>query len=40
LKFSDAIYEGEVLNGKRNGYGVLKLFDGDKYEGYFKDDKK
>ena len=28
-----AVYEGEMLNGKRNGYGVQKWPDGAVYEG-------
>ena len=40
LKFDNGtIYEGEVLNGKREGYGVCKWEDGSKYEGNWKDDK-
>ena len=32
-------FEGEVVNGKKNGYG-LKIFDnGDKFEGEWQDNK-
>ena len=30
-------YEGEYLNGLKNGYGVFSWCDGRIYEGYFKD---
>lgn len=35
-----SIYEGEIKNGKREGYGVYLGSTGYKYEGYFKDDKQ
>eukprot|EP00747_Dinoflagellata_sp_TGD_P136531 gnl/TRDRNA2_/TRDRNA2_175568_c0_seq1.p1 gnl/TRDRNA2_/TRDRNA2_175568_c0~~gnl/TRDRNA2_/TRDRNA2_175568_c0_seq1.p1 ORF type:complete len:391 (-),score=97.55 gnl/TRDRNA2_/TRDRNA2_175568_c0_seq1:145-1317(-) len=34
-----AVYQGEMLNGKRHGVGLLTLADGTKYEGEFRDDK-
>jgi hypothetical protein len=34
-----SIYEGEVVNGKFNGYGVLKSIRGTYFEGNFKDSK-
>ena len=34
-----AVYEGQMLKGKRNGYGVQKWPDGALYEGYWKDHK-
>jgi len=34
-----SIYEGEVVNGKFNGYGVLKSIKGTYFEGNFKDSK-
>ncbi len=32
-------YEGEMLNGKRHGYGVAKYENGTVYEGYWEDNK-
>ena len=32
-------YEGDVVNGQRNGYGILSFTSGAKYEGYHKDGK-
>ena len=34
-----AIYEGEMLNGKRHGYGTQNWPDGASYEGQWKDHK-
>ena len=34
------IYEGELVNGKRNGKGKMEYTNGDIYEGLFKDDLK
>ena len=34
-----AVYEGEVVDGKREGYGVCSWKDGSKYEGEWKNDK-
>jgi hypothetical protein len=31
-------YVGILINGKRNGYGILRFTNGDHYEGGFKDD--
>ena len=33
-------YEGEVINGVRNGYGTYFYHNGDKFEGFWKDNKK
>ena len=35
---SGAVYEGEWLNGKRDGKGVLIQMDGSRFEGDFSDD--
>ncbi len=32
-------YEGEWIDGKISGYGILMYPDGDKYEGEWKDGK-
>lgn len=32
-------YNGEILNGRRNGYGEMIYTNGDTYLGYWKDDK-
>ena len=32
------VYEGQFLNGKRQGYGRLIWYDGSYYEGMFEDD--
>ena len=34
------IYEGEILNDKRNGYGIMKYKNGGVYDGNWLDDKK
>ena len=34
------IYEGELVNGKKNGKGKMEYTNGDVYEGLFKDDLK
>jgi len=34
------IYEGELINGRRQGKGVLMSAEGDVYEGFFVDQKK
>jgi hypothetical protein len=36
---SGAVYEGEWLNQKRHGFGVLKWPDGAVYSGYWKANK-
>ena len=33
-------YNGKVINGKREGFGIYKYFNGDVYEGYWKNDRK
>jgi hypothetical protein len=33
-------YEGEFLNGKKNGHGVYTLANGDRYDGDFVEDKR
>jgi hypothetical protein len=33
IKYEIGIYEGEIENGKANGYGVYKYNNGDRYEG-------
>lgn len=38
-KDSDGEYIGEILDGKANGKGIKKYYDGIKYEGYWKDNK-
>ena len=38
---NDALtYTGEIVNGKANGKGVGKYEKGDRYEGYYKDNKR
>lgn len=37
---SGARYEGEVQNGKANGYGTYRYANGNRYEGQWKDGKK
>ena len=37
-KYTDAIYEGELLNGKREGNGIMTYISGRKYEGNWKND--
>jgi hypothetical protein len=32
-KYSDAIYKGEIQNGKRNGYGIMQYKKHRVYEG-------
>jgi len=32
------VYNGDWLNNKREGYGVLTTVNGEKYEGYFSND--
>jgi hypothetical protein len=34
------VYEGEWLNGSKNGNGVFYYADGSKYDGEWKEDKK
>ena len=36
---SGSVYDGETKNGKRHGYGILKLSSGQVYEGHFVNDK-
>ena len=31
-------YEGDLIDGRYNGYGELKFANGDIYKGYFKND--
>ena len=39
INFEDeSIYKGHIINGVKEGYGVLEFSDGTKYEGEFKDD--
>jgi hypothetical protein len=33
-------YEGSIIDGKRNGYGVLTYSNKDKYSGNWKDDMR
>jgi len=37
---SSRYYEGEILNGKKNGYGTQVMENGDKYEGQWSKDLK
>ena len=40
INLSDnSIYEGELINGKKEGKGILKFTDGTEYEGEFINDK-
>ena len=34
--YGDSIYEGQLINGVRDGYGRLILINGDYYEGMFR----
>ena len=37
IKLDDgSVYEGEWLNGKKDGFGILLLNDGSRYEGEFE----
>ena len=38
--YKNGKYEGEYLNGKREGKGIYKYNNGDKYEGEYKNDLK
>ena len=40
LKGKDWRYFGQVINGKREGKGIIYYNDGDRYEGEFKNGKK
>jgi hypothetical protein len=40
VQFPDGKYTGEVLNGKREGFGKLEQSWGGTYEGHFKNNKK
>ena len=33
-------YEGEFINGKRHGYGVMKYVSGETYEGYWAEGER
>ena len=35
---SGEIYKGEVINGKRSGFGICVFSNGDRYEGLWKED--
>ena len=37
--YKESVYDGAWLNGKRNGFGILKWPNGDSYTGQWKDDK-
>ncbi len=39
-KGNQIYYDGEMQNGRYQGYGILNDDDGDKYEGYFKDGRQ
>ncbi|NUM34683.1 MAG: hypothetical protein HUU50_09070 [Candidatus Brocadiae bacterium] len=39
-RYSNDIYEGEIKDGKRNGYGIFYYLNGNQYEGEWKDDKR
>ena len=34
----ECVYEGAYKNGKREGYGIFRMINGDIYKGEFKDD--
>ena len=34
------IYEGDVLDGKKHGYGVFVFSNGQRYEGYWVNNKR
>lgn len=36
---SGAIYEGEWIDGKKDGYGTQQWIDGTIYEGFWENDK-
>lgn len=40
LSLSNGSYEGELKDGKLNGFGTYTFNNGDKYEGHWKDGKK
>ena len=40
IKYKDGRYVGQVVNGLREGKGILYGDNGDKYEGDFRNDKK
>ena len=40
LKYDDGRYVGQVVNGLREGKGIMYFNDGERYEGDFKNDKK
>ncbi len=40
IQYSDGIYKGEIVNGKRHGYGIYTWNNGDVYEGDWVDDKR
>jgi hypothetical protein len=39
MKYDNGIYEGELLDGKKHGYGIYKWESGSKYEGQWRDNK-
>ena len=40
IKYSNGKYIGQVVNGIREGKGILYWNDGDRYEGEWRNDKK
>lgn len=40
IKYRNGTYSGGVLNDRKEGYGVFTFDDGDRYEGYWKNDLK
>ena len=40
IKYNDGKYIGQVINGIREGKGILYLNNGNRYEGYWKNDNK
>jgi hypothetical protein len=40
IKYTNGKYEGEIVNGKRHGYGIMTWSDGDVYAGYWVDDNR
>ena len=40
IKYNDGKYIGQVLNGLKEGKGIMYYNDGDRYEGEFRNDKR
>ena len=39
-EYANGIFEGEIINGKRNGQGIMNYKTGDIYQGEYLNDKK